>query len=428
MSQPPVTEAAADPSAVARSRRAERMLVPATFITTAGNAFQLTAATVLVYRADHTTVSVGGLFIAVAIPQVVLSVFFGGLADRVDRRRLSMTADLISAVSAFALPVWLWLHGPTAAGAYLANFLLAVTAALFMPASNALVKERVLDERLGRFNSHFEMANNLGMLSAAAAAGFLVSLFGTTPLFVFNSLTFVASAAFTYFIGPKPATAALEQEEEEAASAEPAADSTVAEPTGKPVKRLAVQFANLSMGILVANTVLATLILHTFHKGPWLIGVTDALAGAGFLTGAALYDRISKRLSPMRLAFYGTLLNLAMFCLQPLNFIVLMVAIAFAGFGFALSRIAARTLLMQASPHDRVGRIFGGVNALGLGLGITANVGLSALADHTAVPDSMWTLAAIQVTVAVGAYVSLIKPMAAAHRTASAEALEATPA
>ena len=427
MSQPSMSQApdkaVADPSALASSRRAEQMLVPATFITTAGNTFQLTAATVLVYRADHTTVSVGGLFIAVAIPQVVLSVFFGRLADRVDRRRLSMTADLISAVSAFALPVWLWLHGPTAAGAYLANFLLAVTAALFMPASNALVKERVLDERLGRFNSHFERANNLGMLSSAAAAGFLVSLFGTTPLFVFNSLTFVASAAFTFLIGPKPAAPALDAQEGGGA----AAGAAAVEETGKPVKRLAIQFANLSMGLLVANTVLATLILHSFHKGPWLIGVTDALAGAGFLTGAALYDRISKRFTLMQLAFYGTMLNLAMFCLQPLNYIVLMVAISFAGFGFALSRIAARTLLMQASPHDRVGRIFGGVNAVGLGAGITANIALSALADHTAVPDSMWTLAAIQVSVAVGAYVSLIRPMAAQHR-AAAEALEATPA
>src|SRR5947199_71685 len=81
-----------------------------------------------------------------------------------DRRALSILADLVSAVSAFALPVWLWLHGPTSLGSYLANFLLACTAALFMPAINALIKERVADARLGVFNSRYEMATNAGML------------------------------------------------------------------------------------------------------------------------------------------------------------------------------------------------------------------------------------------------------------------------
>ena len=38
------------------------------------------------------------------------------------------------------------------------------------------------------------MATNTGMLMASSLAGFLVLAFGVTPLFVFNSLTFVASA------------------------------------------------------------------------------------------------------------------------------------------------------------------------------------------------------------------------------------------
>ena len=215
---------AASAEAIRRSKIAERLLVPAGFITTAGNAFQITAAAILVFTAEKTTLSVGWLFIAVSIPQVTLAVMFGKLADRVDRRMLCVVADLVSAVSAFALPVWLWLGGPTDLGSYLANFLLAATAALFIPANNALVKERVLDERLGKFNAHYEMATNTGMLSAAALAGFLVIWFGPTPLLVFNSLTFVVSAVLTYFIGCKPAQPAPEAgtATAETAPAEPA--------------------------------------------------------------------------------------------------------------------------------------------------------------------------------------------------------------
>ena len=100
--------------------------------------------------------SVGWLFIAVSIPQVALSVLFGRLTDRIDRRTLCITADLISAATAFALPVWLWMHQSTTLGSYLCNLLLACSATLFMPASNALVKERIRDDLLVKYNARYE--------------------------------------------------------------------------------------------------------------------------------------------------------------------------------------------------------------------------------------------------------------------------------
>jgi MFS family permease len=404
-----------DAAGTQRSRFTERLLVPAAFITTTGNAFQITAATILVYRAGHSTLSVGLLFIAVAIPQVAFSFPFGHLVDKLDRRMLSVASDLSSAAIAFALPVWLWLHGPTTVGAYVISLLLACSAALFMPASNALVKERVADARLGKFNSHFEIATNTGQLLASSAAGFLVMAFGTIPLFAFNAGTFVLSAVLTYLIGHKQpvATPAAAEAGPDAAAA-PAAPPAAAVP--RPVKRLAVLFANWNLGLMVANTILAVLILHTFHKGPWLIGVTDALAFAGFLIGASCYPLISPRISGLRLAVLGMLGNLVMFCLEPLNYIVLMCAILVAGFCFAQGRIAARTLLMRASPEDQVGRIFGGTQAIALGAGIAANLGLSLLADATRVPYAFWALAAVQGAIAIGAYLSLVKPMSAGEK------------
>jgi MFS family permease len=418
----------ADAIAQRRSRLAERLLVPAGFITTAGNAFQITAAAILVFQAEKTTLSVGWLFIAVSIPQVALSLLFGRLVDKVDRRMLCVAADLVSAVTAFALPIWLWIGGPTDLGSYLANFLLAATTALFMPASNALIKERIRNERIGKFNAHYEMATNAGMLMAASLAGFLVIWFGPTPLFVFNSATFVASAVLTYLIGRKTPTAAPP-----VSTADPATDADTAEDVPavtrarQPIRRLALLYTNGNIGLMVANTILTTLILHTFHQGAWLIGVVDALAGVGFIIGAACYGRISTRIKGLHLAVFGMLGNLVMFAIQPLHYIVLMAAIPFAGFCFAQGRIAARTLLMRASPEDRVGRIFGGTQAAGLALGVVATVGLSALADASTVPYAFWGLAILQGAIAIGTYISLVKPMSAPERKPS-EILEATAA
>jgi MFS family permease len=406
-----------EPTTVQRSKLAERLLIPAGFITTAGNAFQITAAAILVFQAGQTTLSVGWLFIAVSIPQVALALMFGRLVDKVDRRLLCVAADLVSAVMAFALPVWLWIGGPTTLGSYLANFFLAVSAALFMPASNALVKERVRDDRLGKFNSRFEMATNSGMLLASALAGFLVIAFGATALFVFNSITFVASAVLIYFVGRKP------ENEPQAAAGVTAGDTTVgdsatgAEPVaatptvGGPIRRLTLLFTSGNINLMVSNVILTALILRTFDQGVWLIGVVDALAGIGFIIGAACYGWVSVRISGLRLALLGALGCMAMVALEPLHYIVLMVVIPFAAFCFAQGRIAARTLLMRASPVDRVGRVFGGAQALGLALGVCATVGLSALADATSVRYAFWALAVLISGIVIATYVSLVKSM-----------------
>ena len=394
---------------VRRSKAVERNLLIAAFTTTAGSAFQITAAAILVFRSGQSTLSVGWLFIAVSIPQVALSLFFGRLVDKIDRRLLSVVADLASALAAFALPVWLWLDGPATLGAYAANFLLACSATLFMPASNALVKERVRDERLGKYNSHFEMATNAGMLLASSLAGFLIVTFGSTPLFVFNAMTFIASAVLTYLIGRKPAAPAPATPADAAAEAPATATkSRLAQRRRAPIRRLAILFTSGNINLMVANVILTALILETFDQGPWLIGVVDALAGLGFIAGAASYGWMSSRVAGLELAVLCSLICATTIAVEPTNYIVLMVVIPFAGFFFANFRIAARTLLMKASPADRVGRIFGGAQAFGLGIGIAATVGLSLLADRMSVPIAFWALAALVGGIAIASYIGLV--------------------
>ncbi|MET7400236.1 MFS transporter [Dactylosporangium sp. NPDC005572] len=408
-----------------RSRMTERQLVAAGFITTAGNAFQITAAAIMVFRAENTTLSVGWLFIAVSIPQVVLAVIFGRLVDRMDRRILCVLADLVSAVTAFALPIWMWLGGPVSLGSYLANFLLACTAALFMPASNALVKERVLDGRLGRFNSRYEMGTNTGMLLASSSAGFLIVGVGATPLLVFNAFTFVASAILTWFVGAKPAGAPTAATSEDGESPVQAA----APAARQPIKRLALLYTAGNANLMVSNVILTTIVLQHWKVGPWVIGVVDALAGLGFIIGAACYPWLSTRIKLLRLAVLGQLGCMTMVIFEPVHYIVLMAVIPVAAFCFANGRIAARTLLMQASPVEQVGRIFGGAQAFGLALGVAATVGLSAVADAFSVPWAFWGLVVLVDVIAVGTYLSLVKPMAAVERKAEvvAEEQEAQP-
>jgi MFS family permease len=373
-----------------QARRAERVLLPAAFITNAGNSFQLTASAVLVFRAEQTTLSVGWLFIAVSIPQVLLSVFFGRMADRIDRRTLCITADLASAATALALPVWLWLHGPANLGSYLANFLLACISACFMPASNALIKERITDTRIGKFNANFEIATQSGILVFAALAGFFVQWFGAIPLFVANSATFVLSALLSVALGrrvlkPKPDPVAA------AAEIDPDAPA----PVRAPLVRLGMLYGIGSVVIAVINTLLTVAILSEFHLGPGYIGVVDALATVGVIAGAAGYKYLSKVLPGKRIALFGFLGCACLTAVEPLSPPALMIAILFSGFCFSSGRVAARTLLMKAVPEAKAGRVFGTTNAFGLAFGVASALVLSILADHGTIPEAFWGLALI---------------------------------
>jgi|SRR5579872_162299 len=398
------TSSSADAIDVSRSKFTERLLIPASFITTSGNALQITAASVLVYHANANAVAVGWVFVAFSLPGAVLAFMFGKVVDRHDRRTLSVIADVSSAVIAFLLPVWLWSGGSHSAGSYATTLLLACSAALFMPASNALVKERVKDERLGRFNAHFELVTNAGMLIGSGLAGVLYTLFGPVPLFLFNSGTFVVSATLTYLVGRQPSATAVATDDAPTATPD-------TRPTAQPIKRIALLYVNASLGLIVVSTLFVVLILHNFHKGPWLIGVSDALAFTGFLTGAAIYPRVSVRIRLLPLAVLAMLASVVFLCLEPLHYIALICFIPFGGMFYAWTRIAARTLLMKASPVDRVGRIFGSTQAAGLALAVLATVVLSWQSDKTRVQYAFWTLGAIQAFISIGTYVSLAKPM-----------------
>jgi MFS family permease len=420
----------------APATRAERLLVPSAFITNLGNSVQLTAASVLVLTTERTVLSVGWLFIAVAVPQVLLSLYFGRLADRFDRRTLCVIADLFSALAALALPVWLLLGGPANIAAYVASFALAAVAALFMPANNALVKERVRTERLGQFSANFEIAVQAGTLLSAAAGGFMIQLFGVKPLFFFNAVTFIGSALLLWAMGPRPRTAPDTTpdgaETVEAAAPgqaeEPAPRPAAASATKPPILRLGLLYALGNVVIVVSNAILVALVLQQFHRGAGILGLVDALAGIGIMLAAATYKRVSTKTSNLRIALVGYLGVAAVIALEPLHVVLLMVLIPLAGLTFGLARVASRTMLMTAVDESRAGRVFGATNAFGLGFSTTATVVLAVIADHTRISVAFYGVALLVAGIALATITSLARPATAgAGASAPAEpALETT--
>jgi MFS family permease len=374
------------------------MLLPAAFITSLGNNIQLIGAALLLVRAQGSMLDVGWLFIAVAVPQAVLSPYFGRLADRFDRRRLWIGCDVLSAAAALCLPTGLALGGPQQALVYGSNFALAVVAALFMPASAALVRERVPVDGLRRFNGHYEIALQSGMLLSASVGGFALQYFGSTPLFVFNALTFVASALFVVAVGPLHRTVSAIEPIESAQL------TAVVAPVGPalPLAPLALLFGQGLVVVTVFNALLPVLLVGEWHRGPAVLGIVDAVGGTGFLLAAVAYRRSAVRFGDLRVAVAGFLVCNVLLVLQPLFGVGAMMGLVLVGaFVFGQARIATRSLLMISADPSRVGRAFGVANGYGLAATVVVMLVTSVVTGRTDTRYGFATLVAISLLAAV---------------------------
>ncbi|MFG2231749.1 MFS transporter [Streptomyces sp. NPDC048723] len=390
-----------------RPNRAERLLIPATFITNLGNGIQLTAASYLVFTEANTMLAVSWLMIAVTIPQVALSLFFGKLADRFDRRTLAMVSDLASAAAAIALPVWLALGGNPSTVSYVASFVLSISAALFFPASNALIKERIPESRLAQFNGNAEIAIQGGTLASAALGGWVIVWVGTTSLFYFNAVTFLLSAVLLFFIGRRPAgqgTSAPEAAAQAAAAAKAAAAGS-----RPPLARLALLYIIGNIVIIVGNSIMLVLVIEGFKSNAGYLGIVDALFGIGALFAAWAFKKISSKATVLKTALIGYLAFAVLLSLESVHLYAMMAVIPFAAIAFCVARISARTALMSAAPEEKTGFVFGATNAFGLAAGTAAVVLISLLVDSTHVKNGFYALSALVVVIATLTVISLRK-------------------
>ncbi|MDN3354226.1 MFS transporter [Actinomadura sp. DC4] len=387
------------------TRRAERLFIPAIFITSLGNNIQVIAASLLLVRTEKTMLAVGWLFIAVAIPQAVLSPFFGRLADRFDRRRLWFGCDLASAVAALALPLGVAAGGPRHFVIYGANFALAAVSALFVPASAALIKERVRGSELRRFNANYEIAMQTGMLLSASVGGFAVQWLGAMPLFVFNAGTFLASAACVFAMGRGPS-----------GSVRVVTADAVPRSTAVPARtgRLILLYAQSSIVVTVFNALLPIFVIAELHRGSGILGVVDALGGLGFLLAAAAYRVISPRTEDLPIALAGFFLTGIVLVLQPqFGTLGLVPGVLVGAWVLGQARIASRALLLTSVPSREVGRVFGLANAYGLAGTVVVMLGVSAVTDHS---DSRYGFASLAVITTVFTALVLVTSLLTFHR------------
>lgn len=324
------------------------------FVSNVGNWFQNVAAGIVVFELTGSNTLVGTVSVLQFMGTMLLAVWSGALADRLDRRKLLMVAQMISASGAVGLAIWVGLVGveglPGVWPVFAAAGVIGLGYALGISAMNALVPALVepedLHEAIALNSASFNVARAVG----PALAGLFVAAAGAAWAFGVNALTFLPLAIVLFFIRPRQ----LDQ-----GSGDRSVKAGFAYVRERPAM-LWLILATLAVGWAgdPANT-LAPAYADMFGLGETFVGLQVAAFGAGAATMTLFVNRIRRWLGLENTTKLGMVLlgaGLIGFASAQAPWMAL-VTLYVAGWGFLLGLATTNSNLQLRIDEAMRGRV-----------------------------------------------------------------------
>ena len=146
---------------------------------------------------------VGLVAMSAYLPAMLISIFAGVVADRVNRRRIMLIADAFRAIVILGLPI-AWKLGILSTPMLALNaFIIAGAAAFFNPARDAVIPQLVPCDGLMRANSLIQTSWQFSMLLGPLLAALLLQHFGIIHLFTVDSGAYFLSFIFILLMRPR---------------------------------------------------------------------------------------------------------------------------------------------------------------------------------------------------------------------------------
>jgi MFS transporter, DHA3 family, macrolide efflux protein len=317
---------------------------------------------ILTFKLHATAQQVTGVQIAYMLPIAILGILAGVFVDRWPLKPTMVASDSIRAALCllllFATQIWHF---------YAILAAISVVSSFFSPAQGVAIRSAVPLHGLRSANALIQQVMFGMRIIGPAIAAFMVAYLGAASCYIFDSVSFVASAcliASVVFLkpekaAPKPAT--------------PAAENTSA--LGKIwldmkqgisfiVHHAALLFVILAMaaGMFVIGCfgpLIAIYVRDSLHASTKMFGIVSPMIGIGMLLGINGLNTLGKKLSNTLLVYSGLggiAIGLIILTLLPHiwstlvgNFII--------GTAVAAIIVPAQTLFQQATPPELMGRV-----------------------------------------------------------------------
>jgi DHA3 family macrolide efflux protein-like MFS transporter len=314
---------------------------------------------ILTFKLHATAQQVTGVQIAYMLPIAILGILAGVFVDRWPLKPTMVASDSIRAALCLLLlvctQVWHF---------YLALAAISVVSSFFSPAQGVAIRSAVPLHGLRSANALIQQVMFGMRIIGPAIAAFMVAYLGAKSCYIFDSLSFVASACIITSIAlvrtaPKPAATHAED-----VSAMRKVWLDMKQGISFIIHHAALFFVILAMaaGMFVIGCfgpLIAIYVRDSLHASTKMFGIVSPMIGLGMLLGINGLNTFGKKLSNTMLVYSGLIgIAVGLVILTTLphiwstligNFII--------GVSVAAIIVPAQTLFQQATPPELMGRV-----------------------------------------------------------------------
>jgi MFS family permease len=319
-----------------------------------GNWIYLIALNLAILNLTGSAAAVAGLYIIRPIAVLITNTWSGSVIDRVNKRKLMVTVDIIRGILIFTIPFLpsLWVI-------YTVLLFTNIAGSFFGPSSSVYITKLIPIENRKRFNSIMSMASSGAFLMGPAIAGLLIMKFSTDLCIIINAITFFICAFFIFL---------LPNVDEDLKNAR----GIIKWKTLLDDWKVVIDFAKsakyfIYVYLLFQSTTLIGFALDsqevTFIKRNLELtdrdyGLLVSITGIGALTGAAVAAMVAKKLSLRTFIGAGILLTTIGYLTfyASFNFLTATMAFVFLGFFMAFANSGYATFFQNNVPVGIMGR------------------------------------------------------------------------
>jgi MFS family permease len=351
-----------------------RRLWLAGLISDAGDWLLLATLPIVVYLYTGSTLGTAVAFLVELAPPILLAPITGVVADRFDRRRVMMAANLAQAAGLVPL---LFVH--SRAGLPIIYIVIALQAALasvFDPTKNALLPTLVDRDQLVSANSLIGLNQNIGRLIGAPLGGLLLAAAGgLTTIVAVDAVSFLAAVVLIARLSAVRRPAAPPTEGSPVATSSGGWRAAFSSRTIRG--GLAVLFiSSIAQGLFVVLYVV--FVSRVLHGDSSAIGLLRGVQAIGAIGGGLLLAVVAKvapgKLTALAAIGFG-LLDLAIWNAPVLTnalwlYLVLFILVGIPGVAMITGLVSAMQQATEDGSRGRVFALFGVAASLGQAVGM----------------------------------------------------------
>ncbi|MFC9538722.1 MFS transporter [Lysinibacillus sp. NPDC056959] len=330
------------------------LLIGGLGFSTLGDWIYLVALNLFVWHLTQSPAAMAGIFIVGPVARVLTSLVAGSFIDRMNKRKLMITTDMIRGLIVFCMPFMesIWLI-------YTLLFIANIASSFFGPSSTYYITKFVPSEDRQRFNAILGTFNSGSFLIGPALAGLLIILFNTTVTIWFNSFTFFVCALIISFL---PDVDDMKETSRQCITWQLLKSDYLAVLAFIRQNLLFITIYFLFQSALMIAFALdsqeATFIKHDLALSDSLYGAFVSSAGAGAIFGGIVAASFAQKWSTRSYIAFGLFLTMLFYTAfyASTSSILAFVSLVFLGFFMAFSNSGYETFYQQNVPPEIMGR------------------------------------------------------------------------